>query len=108
MDAIVLRGRTVTLRLLSLADATALAMAASESRDQYVYTRVPDGVEAAKRYIETALADHEIGRLGAMFEGVRRGDMPGQDGTVRSSAYYSIMRAEWPAVRKTLEDALGR
>src|SRR5213594_4197991 len=62
MDAIVLRGRTVTLRLLSLADATALAMAASESRDQYVYTRVPDGVEDAKRYIETALADHEIGR----------------------------------------------
>ena len=49
-----------------------------------------------------------IERLGAMFEGVRRGDMPGQDGTVRSSAYYSIMRAEWPAVRKTLEDALGR
>src|SRR5437870_7430783 len=48
-----------------------------------------------------------IERLGAMFEGVRRGDMPGQDGTVRSSAYYSIMRAE-PAVRKTLEDALGR
>ena len=203
MDAIVLRGRTVTLRLLSLADATALAMAASESRDQYVYTRVPDGVEDAKRYIEMALADHEIGRripfaivwhdrivgstsyldvqqwrwspgsplqrtdrpdvveigaswlaasaqrtrcnteakhlllshafdvwqvhrvslktdernarsrraierLGAMFEGVRRGDMPGQDGTVRSSAYYSIMRAEWPAVRKTLDDALGR
>src|SRR2546422_10967594 len=62
MDAIVLRGRTVTLRLLSLADATALAPAASESRDQYVYTRVPDGVEDAKRYIETALADHEIGR----------------------------------------------
>jgi len=203
MDAIVLRGQTVTLRLLSFADATALAMAASESRDQYVYTRVPDGVEDAKRYIEMALADHEIGRripfaiiwhdrivgstsyldvqqwrwpprsplqrtdrpdaveigatwlaasaqrtrcnteakhlllshafdvwqvhrvslktdernarsrraierLGAMFEGVRRGDMPGQDDTVRSSAYYSIMRAEWPAVRKTLEDALGR
>src|SRR6266705_1370973 len=62
MDAIVLRGRTVTLRLLSLADATALATAASESRDQYVYTRVPDGVEDAKRYIEMALADHEIGR----------------------------------------------
>src|SRR5437867_12505648 len=62
MDAIVLRGRTVTLRLLSLADATALAPAASESRAQYVYTRVPDGVEHAKRYIETALADHEVGR----------------------------------------------
>src|SRR3989442_1984731 len=202
MDAIVLRGRTVTLRLLSLADATALAMAASESRDQYVYTRVRDAVEDAKRYIETALADHEIGRripfaiiwhdrivgstsyldvqqwrwppgsplqrtdrpdaveigatwlaasaqrtrcnteakylmlshafdvwqvyrvslktderntksrraierLGALLEGVRRADMPAQDGSVRSSAYYSIMRGEWPDVRKKLEDALA-
>jgi N-acetyltransferase len=203
MDAMILRGPTVTLRLLSVADASALAKAASESRDQYVYTRVPDGVDDAKRYIEMALADHEAGRrmpfaiiwndrvvgstsyldvqrwrwpagsplqrtdhpdaveigatwlaasaqrtrcnteakhlllshafdvwqvhrvalktdernaksrraierLGAIFEGVRRGDMPGQDGSVRSSAYYSIMRAEWPAVRKTLEDALAR
>ena len=203
MDSIVLRGQTVTLRLLSVADASALAVAASESRDQYVYTRVPDGVEDAKRYIELALVDHEAGRripfailwrervvgstsyldiqrwrwpagsplqrtdhpdaveigatwlaasaqrarcnteakhlllshafdvwqvhrvalktdernarsrraierLGAVFEGVRRGDMPGQDGSVRSSAYYSIMRAEWPAVRKKLEDALTR
>jgi hypothetical protein len=136
MDAIVLRGRTVTLRLLSLADATALAMAASESRDQYVYTRVPDGAASAQRTRCNTEAKHlllshafdvwqvhrvslktdernarsrrAIERLGAMFEGVRRGDMPGQDGTVRSSAYYSIMRAEWPAVRKTLDDALGR
>jgi len=203
MDSLVLRGPTVMLRLLSVADASALAVAASESRDQYVYTRVPDGVEDAKRYIELALVDHEAGRripfaiiwhdrvvgstsyldvqrwrwpagsppqradhpdaveigatwlaasaqrtrcnteakhlllshafdvwqvhrvalktdernarsrraierLGAMFEGIRRGDMPGQDGSVRSSAYYSIMRAEWPAVRKKLEDALNR
>ena len=38
-----------------------------------------------------------------MFEGVRRGDMPGQDGSVRASAYYSIVRAEWPDVRRKLE-----
>ena len=49
-----------------------------------------------------------IERLGALFEGIRRGDMPGQDGSVRSSAYYSIMRAEWPEVRKNLEAALAR
>jgi len=203
MDAIVLRGQTVTLRLLSVTDAVALAAAASESRDRYEYTRVPDGVEDAQRYIEAALTDYQAGRripfaitwhdrvvgstsyldvqrwrwpagsplqrtdhpdavevgatwlaasaqrtrcnteakhlllshafdvwqvhrvalktdernaksrraierLGAMFEGVRRGDMPGQDGSVRNSAYYSIMRDEWPAVRKTLEDALAR
>ncbi len=43
-----------------------------------------------------------------MFEGVRRGNMPGQDGSVTASAYYSIVRAEWPDVRPKLEDALAR
>jgi RimJ/RimL family protein N-acetyltransferase len=206
MDAVqplVLRGPTVTLRPLSMADAAALVVAASESRDQYDYTRVPDGIEDAQRYIETALADGEAGRrmplaivwhervvgstsyldlqhwrwpsrpprqraaepdaveigstwlaasaqrtrcnteakylllshafdvwrvhrvalktdernaksrraierLGAVFEGVRRADMPAQDGSVRNSAYYSIVRREWPEVRQRLEDALAR
>jgi RimJ/RimL family protein N-acetyltransferase len=49
-----------------------------------------------------------IERLGAAFEGVRRAHMPAQDGSVRSSAYYSIVRAEWPDVRKKLEAVLGR
>jgi N-acetyltransferase len=206
MDAttpLVLRGPTVTLRPLSPADAAPLAAAASESRDDYAYTRVPDGVEDAQRYIGNALADREAGRrlpfaivwhdrivgstsyldlqrwrwpagssiqrsdnpdaveigatwlaasaqrtrcnteakylllshafdvwgvhrvtlktdarnaqsrraierLGAIFEGVRRADMPAQDGSVRNSAYYSIVRAEWPDVRKRLEEALAR
>ena len=43
-----------------------------------------------------------IERLGARFEGVRRADRPGVDGTVRDSAFYSITRAEWPAVRERL------
>jgi N-acetyltransferase len=198
-----LRGKAVTLRVLSVADAVALAAAAAESRDEFEYTRVPDGVEDAQRYIETALAEHEAGRrvpfaivwhdrivgstsyldldrwrwpagsplqrsdypdaveigstwlaasaqrtqcnteskylmlahafdvwrvhrvtlktdernarsrraierLGAVFEGVRRAHMPAQDGTVRNSAYYSIVRAEWPDVRRHLEAALAR
>jgi RimJ/RimL family protein N-acetyltransferase len=200
--AVVLRGQTVTLRPLAAADASALA-AAAESRQEFVYTRVPDGVEQAHEYIELALAEREAGRrlpfaivwhdrvvgstsyldvqrwrwpagsplqraaypdvveigatwlaasaqrtrcnteakhlllthafevwqvhrvalktdarnaksrraierLGAMFEGVRRADMPGQDGSVRNSAYYSIVRAEWPDVRKNLDEALAR
>jgi RimJ/RimL family protein N-acetyltransferase len=48
-----------------------------------------------------------IERLGARFEGLRRADMPAQDGSVRTSAYYSIIRAEWPDVRAKLEQALG-
>jgi RimJ/RimL family protein N-acetyltransferase len=201
--ALTLRGPTVTLRPLAAADAEDLAAAAAASREPYSYTRVPDGVEAARRYIALALTEratgrrlpfgilwqdrlvgstsfldiqrwrwlagsalqrdehpdvvdigatwlaasaqrtrcnteakllllthafevwrvhrvalktderntasrHAIERLGARFEGVRRADMPGQDGSVRHSAYYSIVQAEWPAVRRTLETALAR
>ena len=201
--ALTLRGATVTLRPLAATDADALAAAAAESREPYGYTRVPDGVEDARRYIALALTERDAGRrlpfaiiwrdrlvgstsyleiqhwrwppgsalqrtdqpdvvdigatwlaasvrrtrcnteakllmlshafdvwgvhrvalktdernaasrraierLGARFEGVRRADMPGQDGSVRHSAYYSIVQAEWPAVRKGLEDALSR
>jgi RimJ/RimL family protein N-acetyltransferase len=49
-----------------------------------------------------------IERLGARLDGVRRADMPGQDGSVRNSAYYSIVRAEWPAIRAKLEEALRK
>lgn len=193
----------MTLRPLALADAGALALAAAESRGEYGYTRVPDSVEDARRYIELALSDRDAGRrmplaiewhdrvvgstsyldiqqwrwpagsplqrtgypdsveigstwlaasaqrtrcnteakylllshafdvwrvhrvclktdernarsrraierLGAVLEGVRRSDMPAQDGSVRSSAYYSIVPAEWPLVRKRLEEALAR
>jgi RimJ/RimL family protein N-acetyltransferase len=203
IQAPTLRGDTVTLRPLSLADAGALAAAAAESRESYGFTRVPDGVEGAERYIELALADRDAGhrlpfvivwrdrvvgstsyldvqrwrwppssphqrtdrpdsieigstwlgasaqrtrcnteakflllshafdgwdvhrvclktdernaqsrraieRLGARFEGLRRADMPAQDGSVRTSAYYSIVRAEWSDVRKNLEGALAR
>src|SRR5437867_6910247 len=88
MDALPIWGRTVTLRLLSLADATALAMGASESRDQYVYTRVPDGVEDAKRYIETALADHEIGRR-IPFAIIWHGRIVG------STSYLDVQQWRW-------------
>ena len=203
IQAPTLRGDTVTLRPLSVADAAALAAAASESRESYQFTRVPNGFEEAGRYIELALADRDAGhrlpftivwrdrvvgstsyldvqrwrwpagspnqrtdrpdsveigstwlaasaqrtrcnaeakylllshafdgwdvhrvclktdernarsrraieRLGARFEGLRRADMPAQDGSVRTSAYYSIVRAEWPDVRKNLEGALAR
>src|SRR5262249_46334283 len=90
MDSIVLRGPTVTLRLLAVAEASALAVAASESRDQYVYTRVPDGVEDAKRYIELALVDHEAGRR-IPFAILWR------DRVVGSTSYLDIQRWRWPA-----------
>ena len=49
-----------------------------------------------------------IARLGAQFEGIRRADKPGQDGSVRNSAMFSIVEAEWPTVRAALKARLAR
>jgi len=43
-----------------------------------------------------------IERLGARLDGVLRAHMPGFDGAVRDTAFYSIVRAEWPSVREGL------
>ena len=47
-----------------------------------------------------------IERLGGQFEGVRRADMPGEDCTVRDSAFYSIVIAEWPQLQNRLKEIL--
>ena len=49
-----------------------------------------------------------IERVGALFEGIRRAHVPASDGGIRDSAYYSIVRGEWPTVRKGLEARLVR
>ena len=45
--------------------------------------------------------------LGAKLDGIRRADRLGPEGTVLDSAWYSIVRAEWPAVKARLEARLG-
>jgi RimJ/RimL family protein N-acetyltransferase len=49
-----------------------------------------------------------IERLGGRFEGVLRAHLPAADGVVRDTAMYSIVREEWPGVRKRLESSLGK
>ncbi|MEV4093908.1 GNAT family N-acetyltransferase [Streptosporangium saharense] len=49
-----------------------------------------------------------IERLGGRFEGVRRAHSRAVDGTVRDTAYYSILTEEWPKVRSSLRDLLNR
>lgn len=44
-----------------------------------------------------------IERLGARFDGVLRAHFPAVDGTLRDSATYSILAAEWPSVRASLD-----
>ncbi len=46
--------------------------------------------------------------LGAKKDGVIRHHLPRRDGTVRDSVIYSILSAEWPAVRRHLGHRLDR
>lgn len=47
-------------------------------------------------------------RLGAHYDGALRSHVPASDGTMRDSAYFSILDGEWPAVRAALESRLQR
>ncbi|MGE0829539.1 MAG: GNAT family N-acetyltransferase [Hyphomonadaceae bacterium] len=45
-------------------------------------------------------------KLGAQFEGIFRHHMRRPDGSWRDTAWFSILRSEWPAVRSRLETRL--
>jgi RimJ/RimL family protein N-acetyltransferase len=49
-----------------------------------------------------------IERLGAKLDGVLRSHMLLPNGTLRDTAVYSVIAAEWPAVRTNLEWQLAR
>ncbi len=52
-----------------------------------------------------------VARLGARFEGIHRSHMILPDGRVRDTAWFSVLKAEWPDVRTGLEarlDAFAR
>jgi N-acetyltransferase len=46
--------------------------------------------------------------IGATFEGIFRNHMIMPDGTLRHSAYYSVIVDEWPEVKAHLEASLAR
>jgi RimJ/RimL family protein N-acetyltransferase len=46
--------------------------------------------------------------IGAAFEGVLRSHMIMPDGSIRDSAYFSVIAEEWPAVKAGLEASLAR
>ena len=43
-----------------------------------------------------------IAKLGALFEGIQRSNMVLPDGSLRDTAFYSIIRPEWPVVKAGL------
>lgn len=49
-----------------------------------------------------------IEKIGGVYEGIIRKHMLKDDGTFRSSAYFSILDDEWPTVKPRLEDLLKK
>jgi len=48
-----------------------------------------------------------IERLGCTLDGILRAERPGPDGTIRDSAYFSLLAEEWPAAKQRLSDRLA-
>ena len=52
--------------------------------------------------VRNARSRAAIERIGAQLDGIMRADRPGSDDTVRTSARFSILAAEWPAAKARL------
>jgi RimJ/RimL family protein N-acetyltransferase len=48
-----------------------------------------------------------IERLGCTLDGILGAERPGPDGTIRDSAYFSLLAEEWPAAKQRLSDRLA-
>ena len=57
--------------------------------------------------IRNARSRAAIERIGGKLDGILRAHTPGSDGALRDSAVYSLIEAEWPAVRAKLEARLA-
>ena len=57
--------------------------------------------------VRNARSRAAIERIGGRLDGIMRADRPGSDDTVRSSARFSILADEWPAVKARLTARLG-
>jgi RimJ/RimL family protein N-acetyltransferase len=70
--------------------------------DTWIVERVTFKTDARNEQSRRAIA-----RLGATFEGVLRAHKLASDGTIRDSAYFSILRDEWPAVEEKLVERVA-
>ena len=70
-----------------------------------------DDLGAGRVFLKTdglnARSQAAIRKLGASYDGTLRHHKLRSDGSVRDSAYFSILATEWPQVRSGLEARLG-
>jgi RimJ/RimL family protein N-acetyltransferase len=70
-----------------------------------------DELGAARVFLKTdglnTRSQAAIRKLGASYDGTLRHHRLRSDGSVRDSAYFSVLATEWPAVRRGLETRLA-
>ena len=61
-----------------------------------------------KTHARNARSRNALAGIGATFEGVLRNHMIMADGSIRHSAYFSVIAEEWPGAKARLEAGLAR
>lgn len=91
IDGIVLHGASVRLEPLDRHHADQLVEASNNGGDLYQWSPVPQSIEAARLYIETALAWRNEGRALAFATIDRQSDR-----VIGSTRFFDITRWAWP------------
>jgi N-acetyltransferase len=103
-ESITLDGKLIRLEPLTFAHAAALAAASATDPPLYQWSPVPQGEEAAKKYIETALAWKEAGTA-VPFAIVHQSD----NSVIGSTRFWNMEYWSWPkghpSHRRGLPDA---
>ena len=75
---------------------------------EYAFDEIHCGVVGFRTDILNHRSQKAIEALGAKKDGVLRNHSLRSDGSVRDDVFYSILRTEWPPIRKHLETRLWR
>jgi N-acetyltransferase len=89
---LVLRGKHIRLEPLSPQHIEPLAAASKDGGELYVMSFVPQGVDAVRKYVETALAWAKAGSA-VPFATIRQRD----DTVIGSTRFFNLERWAWPA-----------
>jgi RimJ/RimL family protein N-acetyltransferase len=69
---------------------------------QYAFEALEMNRVELKTSEHNALSQNALASIGAREEGTLRRHMINDDGTVRDTVYFSILREEWPRIRETV------
>jgi hypothetical protein len=115
-EGFVLLGTRVRLEALDHRHVDGLVVAAAADPSLYQWSPVPQGRVEVSSYVDVCFhtdarnnrSRAALERIGGKFEGILRAHRMAADRIARDSARYSIVAAEWPAVKRRLSHLLDQ